>query len=457
MLSQKNRSVFLLVICYIVVLPIAFCYLTKDKGIEGKNPDKNPGNIVEETNNTVETLEIVSTTDCPDRLTFAYTESSDPGMYAVAKRATKSGGTLSVSFDPKEYCHFEIKIYLFDRAGQAAFLTDEKQGTFQKAICMANAWVLPKRERGFAWVDASFKMPIPEGYTAMVCIKCDDEQIQSPVGNPRTCSDFADWMKNGGLTITRLEETITVQDNTKYIGHRGYSGGRQVPMNSLTSYQLAKQFGFHYVETDVLFTQDNVPVLYHDKKIDKVLVSKMSYEQVSQCDIGTPLDERYAGERIPKFEDFLALCKKLELCPYVELKVRPTQEQYVALFAIIDKLDMRSKITWITFDANTLKDISQMDENARLGLCAYTLDDQTFVAIQDLKTLSNEVFLDLQMKSVTEDTITICKNSNIPIELWGVGYDQAQTDESLNPYISGITCDDFAIINARACFQENAA
>ena len=53
----------------------------------------------------------------------------------------------------------------------------------------------------------------------------------------------------------------------KGINHRGYA--TVAPENTLPAYQLSAKKGFRYVETDVLFTSDNVPVLLHDITIDR--------------------------------------------------------------------------------------------------------------------------------------------------------------------------------------------
>ena len=51
------------------------------------------------------------------------------------------------------------------------------------------------------------------------------------------------------------------------VNHRGYS--TVAPENTLPAYKLSKKMGFDYVETDVCFTSDNIPVLLHDGTIDR--------------------------------------------------------------------------------------------------------------------------------------------------------------------------------------------
>lgn len=111
--------------------------------------------------------------------------------------------------------------------------------------------------------------------------------------------------------------------NVKAINHRGYS--TIAPENTLEAYRLSKQMGFNYVEADVSFTSDGVPVLLHDETIDRTsdgtgAIGSMTFEQVRAYDFGSWKSEDYAGAKIPSFEEFILLCRNLSLKPYIELK-----------------------------------------------------------------------------------------------------------------------------------------
>ena len=100
-------------------------------------------------------------------------------------------------------------------------------------------------------------------------------------------------------------------DEIKAVAHRGYS--TEAPENTLPAFRLAKENGFDYVECDVVFTSDNVPVLLHDSSIDRTSngegkISSLTYEEVSQYDFGSWFSEEYAGVKIPTFDEFLKLC-----------------------------------------------------------------------------------------------------------------------------------------------------
>jgi glycerophosphoryl diester phosphodiesterase len=109
-------------------------------------------------------------------------------------------------------------------------------------------------------------------------------------------------------------------------GHRGALG--LLPENTLPGFELALDFGVHSIETDVLLTRDDVPVLFHDARIsDRIcigpltsaqpLVRSLTLAELRGCRIGgnarpMPLTERFTRERgialygIPMLAEFFA-------------------------------------------------------------------------------------------------------------------------------------------------------
>ena len=90
----------------------------------------------------------------------------------------------------------------------------------------------------------------------------------------------------------RLFKDHEPEDNSGVlsVNHRGYSA--IAPENTLPAYRLSKEKGFRYVETDVSFTSDGVPVLLHDASIDRTSdgtgkIAEMTFEQVRQYDFGS--------------------------------------------------------------------------------------------------------------------------------------------------------------------------
>ena len=230
----------------------------------------------------------------------------------------------------------------------------------------------------------------------------------------------------------------------KCIAHRGYSS--TAPENTLAAYRLARQLGFLYAECDVSFTKDSVAVLLHDTTIDRTsngsgAIADLTYEELLQYDFGSWKSSAYAGEKIPTFEEFIALCKEIGLHPYIEIKndgETYTQEQVQALVAIVEKYDMQDNCTWISFNLDYLAYVKNADSTARLGyVSSKTITQSMINSVLALKTDENEVFLDISYNMLNENNVMLAALNGIPLETWTV--DSTNEIKNRPKYISGYT------------------
>jgi glycerophosphoryl diester phosphodiesterase len=83
-------------------------------------------------------------------------------------------------------------------------------------------------------------------------------------------------------------------------GHRGARG--LLPENTLPSFEIALDVGVHSIETDIHLTLDDVPILFHDARIDepgKPLVRSFTIDQLRRHRIGnavpTLVAQQYAA------------------------------------------------------------------------------------------------------------------------------------------------------------------
>lgn len=230
--------------------------------------------------------------------------------------------------------------------------------------------------------------------------------------------------------------------NIKGVAHRGQSAN--APENTLAAYRLARKEGFAYVECDVSFTSDGYAVLLHDDTVDRTSngsgsIANMTLAAVKALDFGAWKSEEYAGERIPQFTEFIALCKNLGLHPYIELKTG-TEAQIKGLFDVVKRYGMKDKVTWISFNSAYLGYIKAVDPFARLGFTVDSVSASTITTIkQTLRTGNNEVFVDCGASNANADAVQLCMADDIPLEVWTVNTEAAIL--ALNPYVSGVTSD----------------
>lgn len=244
--------------------------------------------------------------------------------------------------------------------------------------------------------------------------------------------DYSEWVHD--------KSTNTV----KAINHRGYC--MEAPENTLAAFRLSKKKGFEIVECDVSFTSDGHAVLLHDATVDRTSngtgsIANMTFEEVRALDFGTWKSEEYAGEQIPTFEEFILLCKRLGLHPYIELKTG-TEAQIKDLVDVVKRYGMKGKVTWISFNSACLGYVKAVDTNARLGFVVDSVTTSTITTVeQTLRTDKNDVFIDCAASNANNDAVTLCAKADIPLEVWTVNTEAEIL--ALDAYVSGVTSDNF--------------
>lgn len=242
---------------------------------------------------------------------------------------------------------------------------------------------------------------------------------------------------SGGGTASAIDYDMII----KSVAHRGYSSA--APENTLPAYKFAKKMGFKFVECDICWTSDNIPVLSHDLTIDRCsngsgTISNMTLSQLRQYDFGSWKSSAYAGTTIPTFEEFIELCRNIGLYPYLD----PRSNNSSKLELVVDiytAYGMKDHITWIG-GSDIGSAIKTLDDTARIGMFATnTITSSTITTAQGLLTGKNEVFLDADYNYATAEACALCASGGLPVEIWTVGRTQIL---AMNPYVTGITSND---------------
>ena len=108
----------------------------------------------------------------------------------------------------------------------------------------------------------------------------------------------------------------------RVVCHRGAS--HHAPENTLASADKAIALGADFVELDVRESADGVLFVMHDRTVDRTTngsgeIAAMSSAEIAALDAGAWFGPAFAGERVPRLDDFLANLKG-RAGAYVELK-----------------------------------------------------------------------------------------------------------------------------------------
>ena len=211
---------------------------------------------------------------------------------------------------------------------------------------------------------------------------------------------FEDWTFHfNQLPSVVIKKTIYSRDFDEVkisINHRGFS--IQAPENTIPAFILSRLNGFKYVETDVRFTADGIPVLLHDAEIDRTSngsgsLSKMSFEQVRRFDFGAWKSSDYVGTRIPSLSEFLALCRDIDLIPVLELKGGRI-EQIHQVVDLVKEYGLLNETVFISFSLSLLKEVVEVSPSSRVGYLVSNVNEEALKNACSLRVGTNTVVLD---------------------------------------------------------------
>lgn len=222
------------------------------------------------------------------------------------------------------------------------------------------------------------------------------------------------------------------------VNHRGYS--TDAPENTLPAFIMSRKKGFRYVETDVLFTSDEVPVLLHDAAINRTArnadgtaisattrIDSITFEQARTYDFGIWKNSKYAGTLIPSFAEFIQLCKQLSITPLIELKNETTwtDARIDSVAHFINAVGMQDHVAFISFSKDALSKMSVHFPRAMLGLGFEGTNNSANItalaaSAAELKNEQNIVCVSVRNSTMTSELFEILENAGISSLVWTV-------------------------------------
>ena len=223
-----------------------------------------------------------------------------------------------------------------------------------------------------------------------------------------------------GLGLS-LMLSMSVSGSAQYskktlVAHRGASA--YAPEHTVAAYQLAIEMGSDYVEQDLAVTKDGVLICLHDASLERTtnveelfpdrvstqtiegktrkawLANDFTLAEIKRLDAGSWFDKKFAGEKIPTFDEAIALIRgKAGIFP--ELK---TPEIYAGRNVDFEKLvaaaldknglrgakaDPKTPVILQTFGRDSARKLAQI----RIGVPVVLLlgNDEGFKTAEQLK------------------------------------------------------------------------
>ena len=233
--------------------------------------------------------------------------------------------------------------------------------------------------------------------------------------------------------------------------HRGLS--HRYPENSIPAFREAAKVPHYFgMETDVQMTSDGVLVCMHDTSLKRTTngtgkVSDYIWAELRKLrlDGGTGWNDKYAGKlRIPTFKQYLKICKKANLVPYVELK-RLSLEGVRKSIKMLHDMGFEGKYVLTSFKWSYLKEAAK-HTNAPLEFMAGR-KKWTDENLQALKEVKNAVIRP-SAKHLTREFVEKCHSMGFTVECYGIKVGNAEQVARLKEWgVKGGTCNDWKGLN----------
>lgn len=187
------------------------------------------------------------------------------------------------------------------------------------------------------------------------------------------------------------------------IGHRGAKG--YVAENTLASFQKAIELGVDMIELDVYHSKDTIPMVIHDKTIDRTTIGSglvYDFTAVALQEFG-----------IPTLEEVFQLVNN-QCAINIEIKVF---EAVQSVLKIIDSLVFaKEKLLISSFDWNALQEVRFHDDEIRIGVLTQTDINLALAFAKFIKAFSIHPYYHL----VTKENVIQMQSKNFKVYPWTI-------------------------------------
>lgn len=271
-------------------------------------------------------------------------------------------------------------------------------------------------------------------------------------------------------------------------GHRGARG--QFPENTLPAFVGAIEGGAHTLELDLMLTADHKIVIYHDFVLNPELctylngrplktapaIANLKLSEIKAIDCGAkqnPLFPRQMvikGTQIPTLKELFHVIQTHPQAEQVQLNLeikinpytpspRPSRALVAQkIFAEVQASGLKDRVVYTSFDLEVLKEMRQLDPQARLGFIFSTewLNKKWLVKSENwlpfVIRAASEIrasLVSVEHTLLTAEKVARLHASGLRVIPWTVN-DTQRSQELIEMGVDGLITDypsDFSVIN----------
>jgi glycerophosphoryl diester phosphodiesterase len=211
---------------------------------------------------------------------------------------------------------------------------------------------------------------------------------------------------------------------TLNFGHRGASA--YAPENTLAAFNLAFDLGADGVELDVSLTQDGVPVVIHDDRVDRTTdgrgaVKDMTLAEIQRLDAGAKFDAKFRGERVPTLAEVLSTVGKRGIVN-IELKSGKLADvglETAAIARVIEESGAADRVIISSFNHFALHRMHDLDARLPIGFLYFNRVPISLPYVET-RPLARPTALHPRFVVVTPGFVKWARGKNYQINTWTV-------------------------------------
>lgn len=171
------------------------------------------------------------------------------------------------------------------------------------------------------------------------------------------------------------------------VAHRGYAA--VAPENTLPAFAAAVSGGADLIEFDVRTSVDGVPVVIHDRTVERTTdgtgrVADLGIEQIERLDAGAWFSPAYAGVRVPRLSAVLDLLAAASARLLLEIKPPATAEEVKSIVTQLSEHRLAARTVVQSFQPAILHLVAEADPTLRRGLLRDGFDADPLTVAREL-------------------------------------------------------------------------
>lgn len=174
--------------------------------------------------------------------------------------------------------------------------------------------------------------------------------------------------------VTEISMSDVREQRFIVIAHRGASA--YYPENTMPAFKAAVEMNADMIELDVLLSKDNVPIVFHDKFLDKKsngqgLLSDHTLSELKKLDAGSWFHEKFKGVQIPTLQEVLEFTSgKIALNIEIKTEAVSAENNTIekSVIDLVERYNLENEVIISSFDYRAIERVKSLNPKIQTAL-----------------------------------------------------------------------------------------